>query len=280
VKILVTGAHGFIGTALLPRLKDRNVTVVLFEGDVRDISTFPTRCDIVIHLAARAGREDKSTANLEAMRTNVLGTLAVAEYAHRFSCGVVFTSTCAVYEGATRDSFLKEDSQLAPRGTNGLSKLLAEEVLRTQANLHGFPAIILRLFNPYGPGQPRGYLVADVLHSIEVGEPIRLRNPSAVLDLVHVDDVSEAICRAFEKMPTAGVRVFNIGTGEATRVPKVAESMLRLAGIEKQLIDRSAPGEELRVVADPSAAERDLGWRPAVDLMTGLAATLTVEKNR
>src|SRR5262249_27544022 len=153
--------------------------------------------------------------------------------------GVVFASTCAVYDTATRDSWLREDSPLLPRGTNGISKFLAEEVLRAKAGHHGFPAIILRLFNLYGPGQPRGYLVADVLHSIEIGEPIRFRNPRAVLDFVHVDDVSEAICRAAERMPTDGARVFNIGTGKATGVLEVAEAMVRLAGAGEELIDRS-----------------------------------------
>ncbi len=279
MKILVTGARGFIGRALLPRMKERKLTAVAYEGEVEEIASLPTRYDIVVHLAARAGRDDTASANLETMRTNVLGTLAVAEYARRFSCGVVFSSTCAVYDTATRDSPLKEDSPLSPRGTNGVSKFLAEEVLRSKSRLHRFSAIILRLFNLYGSGQPRGYLVADVLHSIEVGEPIRFRNPSAVLDFVHVDDVSEAICRAAEKMPADGVRVFNIGTGKATGVLEVAEAMVRLAGAGEELIDRSGAGEELRVVADPSAAERELEWRPTVDLATGLAAMLAVSES-
>jgi nucleoside-diphosphate-sugar epimerase len=274
VQILVTGARGFIGAKLLPRLRDRQATVVAYEGRLSDLPSFPTRCDRVIHLAAKAGREDISSSNLETLRTNVLGTLAVAEYARRFSCGVVFTSTCAVYDAAAGSVRLKEDSPLAPRGPNGLSKLLAEEVLVSASRIHGFPATVLRLFNVYGPGQPRGYLVADVLHALAAGEPIRFRDPSAVLDWVHVDDVCEAICLAAETMPDSGVRFFNIGTGRGTRAVDVARIMLRRAGTGQDWNDPEPSAGGLLVVADPSAAEEALTWKAAVDLETGLAQTL------
>jgi nucleoside-diphosphate-sugar epimerase len=278
VQILVTGAHGFIGAKLLPRLRDRQAAVIAYEGRLSELATFPARCDIVIHLAARAGREDTPSSNLETMRTNVLGTLAVAEYARRFSCGVVFTSTCAVYAAGAGGLRLKEDSPLAPRGPNGLSKLLAEEILVSSSRIHGFPAIVLRLFNVYGPGQPRGYLVADVLQAIAAGEPIHFRNPGAVLDWVHVDDVCEAICRAAETMLGSGVRFFNIGTGKGTRALDVARALVRLAGTGQEWNDPEASTDAPFVVADPSDAERALAWKAAVDLETGLAATLAAAK--
>jgi UDP-glucose 4-epimerase len=254
--------------------------VAIYEGRIPDLAAFPDRCDALIHLAARPGRESTPGETLETLRANVLGTLAAAEYARRVSCGVVFTSTCAVYREAAASARLTEDQPLAPRGLNGLSKLLAEEVLAAASRLHGFPVTVLRLFNVYGPGQPRGYLVADVQHAIGAREPIAFRNPGAVLDFIYVDDVCEAIWRAAERMPRSGVRVFNVGTGRGTTGLEVARTMLRLAGARPEQVDLEPPAKEkVFVVADPSAAERELGWKAGVDLVAGLTATLAAGEN-
>jgi len=275
VQILVTGARGFIGTRLLPRLRDRGATVSIYEEKIQDLASWPDRCDVLIHLAARPGRENNPGESLETLRANVLGTLAAAEYARRVSCSVVFTSTCAVYQEVVGSVRMTEGQPLAPRGLNGLSKLLAEEALGSASRLHGFPVTVLRLFNVYGPAQPRGFLVADVLHAIAARQPIPFRNPRAVLDFIYVDDVCEAIWRAAERMPRAGVRAFNIGTGRGATGLEVARTMLRLAGARPEQVDlEPLAREETFVVADPSAAERDLGWKAQVDLVTGLTATL------
>jgi UDP-glucose 4-epimerase len=155
-----------------------------------------------------------------------------------------------------------------------MGKLLSEEILSYAAGLHGFGAIILRLFNVYGVGQPRGYLVSDAIHSLAAREPIRLRNPRAVLDFVHVDDVCEAILMALPLAASAGTRIFNIGTGKGTAVADVAKTLARLAGSRQDVVEEGLPGDDIRVVADPSAAERELQWTARWDLPAGLAMTL------
>jgi UDP-glucose 4-epimerase len=155
-----------------------------------------------------------------------------------------------------------------------MGKLLSEEILSYAAGLHGFGAIILRLFNVYGVGQPRGYLVSDAIHSLAAREPIRLRNPRAVLDFVHVDDVCEAILMAISLAASGGTRIFNIGTGKGTAVADVAKTLARLAGSRQEVIEEGLPGEDIRVVADPSAAQRQLHWTARLDLPAGLAVTL------
>ena len=274
VQILVTGARGFIGATLVPRLRERKIEIVTYDGDVKDMASFPSPANLVIHLAARPAREEGTRSAAEAMQANIIGIQAVMEYARRHSCGIVFTSTCAVYGAAAENRNLREDDPPRPRGWNGLGKLLSEEILSFAAGLHGFGAIILRLFNVYGVGQPRGYLVSDAIHSLAAREPIRLRNPRAVLDFVHVDDVCDAILRAIPLAASGGTQIFNIGTGKGTRVADVAKRLARLAGSRQEIIEEGLPGEDIRVVADPSAAERQLKWTARLDLPAGLAVTL------
>jgi UDP-glucose 4-epimerase len=281
VRVLVTGARGFIGATLVPRLRERKIEIIPYNGDVKDIASFASPSDIVIHLAAKPVREESTRSGVEAMRANIIGIQAVTEYARRFSGGIVFASTCAVYGATAENRHLKEDDPLCPRGLNGIGKLLSEEMLSFAAGLHGFGAIILRLFNVYGVGQPRGYLVSDLIHSLTVREPMRLRNPRAILDFIHVDDVCEAIRMAIPLAAGGGTQIFNIGTGKGTAVTDVARMLFRLAGTRQEVIEEGLPGEEIRVVADPSAAGHRLKWRARLDLATGLAETLPGgEQNR
>jgi len=274
VRVLVTGARGFLGSTLVPLLRERGIETVPFDGDVKDIASFADPADIVIHLAARQARDENPGPGVEALKANVLGVQAVTEYARRFSCGVVFPSTCAVYGATAENRRLREVDPPGPRGWNGLGKLLSEETLSFAAGLHGFGAIILRLFNVYGVGQPRGYLVSDLVHALTAREPIRLRNPRAILDFVHVDDVCEAILLAIPLAARPGAQTFNIGTGKGTAVADVARMLAGLAGAGREMIEEGLSGEEIRVVADPSAAERRLQWTARKDLVTGLAETL------
>lgn len=274
MRVLLTGWRGFIGAALVRRLRDLDLTVIPYEGDVRDIATFSTRCDVAVHLAARARTGGARRADFETMEANVIGALAIAEYARRSFCPLIFTSTCAVYGMAVKGERLNEEHPVDPREPNGLGKLLAEEILLYFARLHGFGVVILRLFNLYGNGQPRGFLVPDLIHALEVREPIELRNPSAVLDFVHVDDVSEAIWKAIAASAQRDIRIFNIGTGEGTAVAEVAHVLARLAGTGDDWIQAGSGGDSSVIVADPTAALLRLQWKARTDLVTGLASTL------
>lgn len=273
MRVLLTGWRGFIGGALLRRLKDLGVTVVTYEGDVRDIATYSPQCDVVVHLAARA-RTGGAPKDFETMETNVVGALAVAEYARRSSCPVVFTSTCAVYSPETNSERLSENHPTGPREANGSSKLLAEKLIIFSARLHGFGVIVLRLFNIYGTGQPKGFLVPDLIHALSVKEPIRLLNPAAVRDFVHVDDVCEAIWKAVGASGQRDIRVFNIGTGVGTAVVEVARVLARLGEAGEDWILTGSGGDNSVIVADPTAAFSQLQWKPQRDLLSGLRATL------
>lgn len=273
MRVLLTGWRGFIGRVLERRLTGQGATVLRYEGNVREIATFAERCDVAVHLAARTRSARAPGADLETMETNVLGTAALTEYARRFSCPVVFTSTCAVYGLTRTGERLSEAHETAPQETGGLSKLLAEQALLSSASLHGFGVVVLRLFNVYGAGQPRGYLISDLIHALQVREPVRLHNPRSVRDFVHVDDVCEAIGKAIETSAPREVRVFNVGTGKGTAVLEVARALARLAGSDYWF--EAGSGEDTSViVADPTAALSQLQWKAEIDLTAGLASML------
>jgi GDP-4-dehydro-6-deoxy-D-mannose reductase len=272
MRVLLTGGRGFIGTVLGPRLRGRGNTVVPYEGDVRKIGDYVEGCDVAVHLAART-RPVSSEALVENAEADVIGARAVAEYARRVSCEVVFTSTCAVYGPSRAGDRLAEADLPAPRAISGFSKLLAEEILRSAGRQHGFGVIVLRLFNVYGAGQKSGFLVSDLVRAIQRHEVIRLRNPRAVRDFIHVDDVCEAIGLAVGISAKAVDRVINIGTGTGVSVKGVAETLARLAG-RGDWFEEENGDDTSAIVADPRAALSQLQWKARTELVVGLASTL------
>jgi UDP-glucose 4-epimerase len=294
VRAVVTGGAGFIGSHVVDALVARGdeVTVIddlstgqrenvnpaarLLEHDIRE--PFEVEADTVFHLAAQADvvtSVERPTFDAE---VNVIGLLRVLEAAG--DAQVVFTSTGgAIYGECERPA--REGDPRQPLSPYGTSKLAGEEYLATWNRLYGARHVALRLANVYGPRQQptlEGGVIAIFLDRMGAGEETLVYGDGLQSrDFVHVGDVARALLAA------AGAKagVYNIGTGVDTKIVDLHALCRRATGTEGEpTFAEPRPGEILRSVLDPSAAERELGWRAEVDLEEGLRKTWEESKGQ
>lgn len=266
---LVTGGSGFVGRRLVARLKAEGWTVLARTDDIRRIERCDQPAGVVFHLAAVTRPDDFAANPAESYDVNVTGTQAVLDYCRRVEARCIFTSTSAVYAPTTDGQPLAEDAPLKPTSPYGTSKWLAENLCHRSTT----PVTILRLFNVYGPGQNPAFLVPYIFDCLREDRPLSLRRPDAQRDFVYVDDVIEALLRAVDGAQVGGA-VFNIGSGQTTRildVVRAAERAVGRAAVEIKTAD-SARDEVSISVANIKRARQVLGWRPQYDLPRGLAA--------
>jgi UDP-glucose 4-epimerase len=240
MRILVTGASGFIGQALVPRLLARGDEVfalgrvALNKDGVTDLRgdfqcglppSLPGGIDAVIHLAqSRAYRSFPSDA-AEMFRVNVAGTQMMLDAAARSGVG----RFCLVSSGSIYDPFegvLTEEAPVAPRAYLGASKLAAEILARAFGAL--FPVATLRLFVPYGPGQT-GRLVPDLIRRVCDGIPVSLPEVGEGMRFspTHVDDTCAVIEAAVDE---GWNEVVNVAAPNAITVREAAATIARILG--------------------------------------------------
>ena len=296
MRAIVTGGAGFIGSHVVDALVARDAQVVAFDdlsrgrrenvssdatlvvGDVRDAEAVvglfdELRPDVCFHLAAQADVRVSVADPALDCEVNVLGTVRIVEAARRHGTQVVFSSTGgAIYGECDRPA--PETAPREPLAPYGASKLAGEEYLATYNRLHGTAHVALRYGNVYGPRQdPHGEagVVAIFFGRLAAGEPPRIfGDGSQTRDYVYVGDVVDATLAAHGR---AG-GVFNVGTGRETSVVELADECRRASGVDLDPVFAPARlGELRRSVLDPTLAERELGFRAAVDLDAGLAET-------
>ncbi|HLU59666.1 MAG TPA: NAD-dependent epimerase/dehydratase family protein [Pseudonocardia sp.] len=286
MRVLVTGASGFVGYAVAAALTERGHTVVgltrsttsaLPEGVRRAHGDLSPDClrdaladvDGVCHLAARTRARDSRADPLGYWRTNVGGTLALLEAMTATGARrLVLASTCIVYgERDTRP--IDETAVTAPTSPYGTSKLAADNAAMDLAATGAIGAISLRAFNIAGalPGHPDPDETRLIPRAMAVQrgtapELVVNGDGGAIRDFVHVVDVADAFARALEACEPGTARVYNIGSGRPTRVRDVIDVVEQVTG--RPVARRHVPpaGEPQVLLADSKAIRADLGWDP------------------
>jgi dTDP-4-dehydrorhamnose reductase len=277
MKILVTGASGFVGRALVDELShgDGAYEVHPFgrsDGDLADegvaeAAIAEARPEVVVHAAARIGVVRCEDEPLLALRSNVLATALVARAATAHGARLAYVSTSDVY-GA---SFADEETPAAPASFYALTKWWGEQVARLYAP--GGLAV-LRLANPYGPGvepgQGKGAL-PTMLWQAERREPIPVFRGEA-RSWCWIGDTVRAIGLVLEH---GGEGIFNVGSdGEPVSLTDAARIACDLAGAPQELIREVEPPPG-RVTPRISVERlRALGWRAEVGLDEGMQRLL------
>jgi UDP-glucose 4-epimerase len=303
MRVLVTGAAGFIGSHLVDRLVRDGHQVAgvddLSSGDARNIAdavragaayhrmdvTAPElvglavgwRPEAVCHLAAqisvRASVEDPVADAL----VNVLGTVNVLEAARAAGARkVVFTSSAAVY-GIPVSMPVPAEAGLAPRSPYAASKVCGEVYLGAYRVLHGLDFTTLALSNVYGPRQrPDGEagVVAIFADALLRGAPTHVYGDGKqARDYVYVADVVDAYVLACGSR-ASGARL-NVGTGIRTTDLELHAAMAAAAGRQCEPgYAPGRPGDLPEMALDPGLTEDMLGWAPSTSLRGGIAATL------
>lgn len=311
MRVVVTGAAGFIGSTLVDGLLDDGHCVLgiddlssgcwdnlgrakgdpkltFVESDVveratRDVVT-SYRGEVIFHLAAHMDVRHSVADPLADARANVLGSVAMFEAARLGGVRkVVFTSSGGTIYGDQQKHPIDESAALDPQCPYAAAKISGENYLRVYRRLGPLETTALALGNVYGPRQdPNGEagVVAIFASALLDGRPtVIFGDGEATRDYVYIDDVVEALLLAAGNRGD-GLRL-NIGTGSETSVRALHRLIAEVLERPDTPVFRPARAGELqRVVLDPAAAERVLGWRPRTQLHDGLFRTVAWLQSR
>jgi GDP-4-dehydro-6-deoxy-D-mannose reductase len=275
--VIVTGAAGFIGKAVVAHLRRTGHDVVPVGRERGDVATSEfwdalPRADHLIHLAGRSYVPDSWKAPADFYAANVVGTARAADYCRRTQAHLVFVSSY-VY-GAPKHLPIGEEHPLAPGSPYALSKVLAEQVCAFHAESERLPVTVVRPFNVFGPGQRSDFLIAAVVDQIRQGDTIRVKDLAPRRDYLFIDDLVSGLERAMHT--PVGLRIFNMGSGSSHSVQDVIDLAQDVAGtrLGVDCEDVTRQNEIPEVRADTTLARTQLDWIPRVSLREGLASML------
>lgn len=303
MQFLITGAAGFLGSALANRLvKDGHGVrgfddlstgdpavlspeVQFTRGDVNDrpkLWTMLQDVDCVFHLAARVLVPESVLYPREYNLVNVGGTVTLMEAMRDVGIQrVVMISSGAVY-GLQETQPLLESAALFPGSPYAVSKLAAEAYVRTIGRLNAIETVCLRVFNAYGPGQHLPPVHAPVIPNFlrqaqQNGTIVIHGDGSQTRDYVYVDDVVSAMVAA-AIAPDVNERIINIGSGTESSVRQLVDLVLEATGGNPQIVyNPRNDGGPSRMCADITLARDLLAYSPSMTLLNGLRQTLALD---
>jgi GDP-4-dehydro-6-deoxy-D-mannose reductase len=276
-RAIVTGSTGFIGSHVAKRLQAEGVTVTgLARASGFDILTDILPLDDVDHVYHLAGltfvpRSWDDPVSFH--HVNAHGTLRVLDQCRRRGVPVTFAS--AYVYGTPAGLPIDERAPTKAGNPYTYSKLSAESACRFFCEEYGASVAIVRPFNVYGPGQDQSFLIPTIVRQVldpKVDEVV-VASLAPRRDFVYISDVVEALLLA-PCLPHA--EPLNVGGGRSYSVEDVVRISLECAGVAKPYRDRreTRSNEIADTVADISAIERACGWRPKVDLASGIRAVI------
>jgi nucleoside-diphosphate-sugar epimerase len=305
-KILLTGGAGFIGTTLAGRLVDQNDIVILdnyhrnalrhtrlsdhpnvkvIRGDVTDPEAAHAAaegCEIIVHLAAIAGVDTVLRMPVDTMKVAILGTYNMLEAARQqnrlerfvdFSTSEVF----GAYAYNVREADLTSLGAVGEaRWTYAVSKLATEHLAHNYHKQFRIPAVSVRPFNIYGPGQiGEGAIHRFIVQALR-DEDITIHNDgSQIRAWCYVDDMAAGLLACLERDEAVG-QAFNIGNPRSVvTIYNLAMQIVRLSGSRSKIsfVPWDQTDVELRI-PNIEKARRLLGYEPQVDLEDGLQRTI------
>lgn len=297
--ILVTGAAGFIGSALCQRLRSLEWTVIgydnlsrgraeylppdvrLIQGDIRDaalleetVATVSPEC--VVHLAAMHFIPDCIARPQETLAVNVEGTRHVLDGCRHSSVrSVVFASSAAVYAPTDHPS-VEDVTPVAPLEVYGESKIAGEELVRAFHGDTGISASILRMTNAIGRNETNPHVVPHIFESLQKSNVLELGNTAPARDYIDTRDLASAIAAVADDV--RGLGVFNVGSGATYSVAGLVEALSRMLGRPIEIVQepsRVRATDRMLLAVDISRIRRATGWTPRLTLEDALADLIT-----
>ncbi len=306
MKILVTGGAGFIGSNFVRQMVEEhpddsivnldlltyagnldNLTgleghekVRFVRGDITDLGLldelFSEGLDGVVNFAAESHVDRSIEDPARFLQTNVFGTQALLETAQRFGVQrFLQISTDEVYGSLDGTARSNEESPLAPNSPYAASKAAADLLCRAYWKTYGFPVLITRCSNNYGPYQFPEKLIPLFITNALADEPLPVYGDGLyVRDWIYVRDH----CRALDRVLRQGRagEVYNIGADEERTNLEITETILRALDKEVSLIRhvKDRPGHDRRYAIDSSKIRRELDWRPETSFSVGMERTV------
>jgi len=286
-RVLVTGGSGFIGVNLIERLVRDGVEGINLDvkeaGGVRNILADLTKTDFsfldkieidyAVHLAGFSSPA-RSVDEEETIRLNTNATANLFRKLHEKKTGkAVFFSSYVVYEPS--ETLLDENSEIAGEmGFYAKSKIMAEKQCIDLIE-RGFPLIIFRLGNSYGPRQQwkkeqKPTIIPRLIGEALINGEIKAYSGKSERDYIYVSDTVEGIIRALESSYNG---VLNLGTGIGTSVEQIAQIIGRMTN-SKISFGHDSVFRDDKMVLDIGKLEKTLKWKPGIRLEEGLAKTI------
>ena len=296
--IVITGGAGFVGSALVDELLQRNpgaeITVLdalvypmgeknlsdkarkhpglkFVKGSVGDAGLLDSILqpgDQVVHLAVEMAKPHLF------IETQISGTKTILDASLRRQVKhFVYQSTGDIY-GHNESDDIDENAPSKPTHLYAATKLGAEALVSAYHHTYGLPTTILRPVSIYGRRQYPGWLVARFCTLAIAGKPLTVMGSgSARRDWIYVTDIAKALAAALENKPEG--EVYNIGTGREWSVMQIAEMVLDLAGVPHDRIERlpERDGDFARQITHARKAKSKLGWSAQVPFEQGLRYT-------
>jgi UDP-glucuronate 4-epimerase len=306
MRVVVTGAAGFIGSHLTARLLARGDSVVgldafdetlypaaLHECNLRAIGESPRftfvrgdlldealvdrtiarGTDVVVHLAALAGVRPSIEQPKRYQRTNLEGTLNVLEACRASAVDrLVFASSSSVYGARSDLPFHEDDPCDWPQSPYAATKRAGEILCANYSVLHGLGCTALRFFTVYGPRQRPEMAIHKFARLIADGRPVPLfGDGQSARDYTFIDDIVDGVLAAIDRVQPTAYRVYNLGGAQTTTLEQLVALLERELG-QRAVVEKLPlqPGDVPITYADVTRAAHELGYAPKVSITDGI----------
>jgi nucleoside-diphosphate-sugar epimerase len=307
-RILLTGSTGFIGSHLKPLLRKKGYKVFNLEryvtgrmgrvapyakdtyfADLTDVYALTKAVkdvnpQIVIHLGAMTAVAYSYAHPQETIKTNLLGTVNLAEVCTKFPDieQFIFASSAEVY-GVSKNKIKREsDGELVSNSPYSVSKLAAEKYLIYLHEAFDFPITIFRPFNSYGRKRDTWFVVERIITQMLKGDSCYLGDPEPVRDLLYVEDQLNAYLYALGNSKAIG-EIFNISSGMGISIGELAEKIRDLIGFKGKIVWSTLPKRALDIsvlIGSNEKIKRVLGVPEPIPLEEGLKRTINYWKRK
>ena len=282
MKILITGAAGFIGGHLYLKLaqlghevtgidnffhpSDNPVAKRILRRDIRDsLDDLIKWADLVYHLAAQIHVDYSISHPRETFQVNVEGTLNILESCREYGKKLAFASSSEIY-GSSQADFMDENHPTNPQSPYAATKLTGDKICQVYRDVYGMQINVIRNFNTFGEYQndtSYGGVIAIFTRNALAGRPLEIFGDGGQQrDYMHIDDALQGYLMALEKDLPEPV---NFGTGRTVSINQLAEKIIRITGSKSPVVHvQPRPHEVQRLCADVRLARR-YGFNPITD---------------
>ena len=306
MKVLVTGAGGFIASHLAERLVKLGYSVRAFvhynsknywgwleesdcldeieviSGDIRDqdsVKNAVSGCGKIFHLAALIGIPYSYVSPLAYIKTNVEGTYNVLEAARSKGIMVVHTSTSEIY-GTAQYVPIDEMHPVNPQSPYAATKSSSDLIAISYYRSFELPVVVVRPFNTYGPRQSARAIIPTVISQILDGKnKISVGNLLPTRDMTYVSDTVEGFIASGSSEMAIG-EVLNLGTGEEISIGDLIKKISSIMNVEIEIENapermRPVKSEVERLLSNPLKMRSLTNWKANVPIDEGLLRTIT-----
>ena len=294
MKIAITGGSGLIGSeisnlfkkeheiTILDFTEPRNSDVNFIKTDienVKEIIDSTKGTEVIIHLAAALGVVETEKNPVKTLDINAIGTKNVLEACRINNIKkIIFSSSSEIY-GEPEKIPIKETDRITPITTYGISKLMAEEYIKSYSRAYGIEFTIFRLFNVYGEEQANRWVVPEFVKKIVSGEQVTIHGDGKQMRaFCHVSDIANAFQIALTK---GNNEIFNVGNNlEPISIKDLANRIITLTKSESKIefisFDDSLRNrkEIINRAPDISKAIQILEYKPTISLDDGLTRVI------